>query len=62
MIFVWLTKSGGKTIPCQVNLDNSIKIYDFSKVSINFLYAALSGGTLLPSVMSQQNLSSGTVH
>ena len=36
------------------NLDNPIKSYDFWKFWINFLYAALSGGTLLQSVMSQQ--------
>ena len=29
---------------------------------INFVYVALSGGTLLISVMSQQLLSNGTVH
>ena len=35
------------------NLDNPIKRYVFFKVFINFLFAALSGGTLLQSVMSQ---------
>ena len=37
------------------NLDNPIKRYDFFKVLVNFLYAALSGGTVLISV-------NGTVH
>ena len=37
------------------NLDNPIKSYDFSKFwLISFLYAALSGGTVLISVISQQ--------
>ena len=36
------------------NLDNPIKSYDFLKVLINFLNAAISGDTLLTSVMSQQ--------
>ena len=38
------------------NLDNPIKSYDFFfTVLINFLYAALSNGTLLQFMMSQQN-------
>ena len=36
------------------NLDNPIKRYDFSKVSLIFVYFALSGDTLLVYVMSQQ--------
>ena len=37
------------------NLDNPIKRYDFSKVSLILCkHVALSGGTLLISVMSQQ--------
>ena len=40
------------TAKVQANLDTPIKRYDFSKVS--FVYVALSGGTLLLSVMSQQ--------
>ena len=42
------------TAKVWANLDNPIKSYDFFKVSVNFLYAALSGGTVLISVMSQQ--------
>ena len=42
------------TAKVWANLDNPIKRYDFSKVFINFVYVALSGGTLLISVMSQQ--------
>ena len=41
------------TAKVWANLDNPIKSYDFQGL-INFLYAALSGGTLLQSVMSQQ--------
>ena len=44
------------------NLDNPIKRYDFSTGFINFVYVALSGGTLLISVKSQLQLSNGTVH
>ena len=37
------------------NLDAPIKSYDFlTWVLVNFLYATLSGGTVLISVMSQQ--------
>ena len=36
------------------NLDNPIKRYEIYKVFIKFVYVALSGGTLLISVMSQQ--------
>ena len=36
------------------NLDNPIKRYDFFKVSLILCMSALSGGTLLISVMSQQ--------
>ena len=42
------------TAKVWANLDNPIKIYDFSKVSFKFVYVALSGGTLLISVMSKQ--------
>ena len=35
------------------NLDNPVKRYDFFKGFINFVYVALSGGTVLISVMSQ---------
>ena len=43
------------------NLVHPIKRNDFS-VFINFLYATLSGGTLLQSVMLQQYNCIGTVH
>ena len=43
------------TAKVWANLDNPIKIYDFSKVLLIFVYVALSGGTLLISVISQQN-------
>ena len=36
------------------NLDTPIKRRDFSKVFMNFVYVALSGGTLLIYGMSQQ--------
>ena len=44
------------TAKVWANLDNPIKSYDFFffKVLINIVHAALSGGTLLLSVMSQQ--------
>ena len=42
------------TAKVWANLDNPIKRYDFFKGFINILYVALSGGTLLISVMSQQ--------
>ena len=43
------------TAKVWANLDNPIKRYDFFfKGSINFVYVALSGGTILISVMSQQ--------
>ena len=42
------------TAKVWANLDNPIKRYDFSKGLINFVYVALSGGTLLIYVMSQQ--------
>ena len=42
------------TAKVRANLENPIKRYDFFKVFINFLYVALSGGTLLRYVMSQQ--------
>ena len=42
------------TAKVSANLDNPIKRYDFFKGFINFLYVALSGGTLLISVMSKQ--------
>ena len=45
------------TAKVLANMDNPIKRYDFkdfSKVSLIFVYIALSGGTLLISVMSQQ--------
>ena len=42
------------TAKVWANLDNPIKRYDFFKGFINFVYVALSGGTLLISVMSQQ--------
>ena len=42
------------TAKVWANLANPIKRYDFSKVSFNFVYFALSGGILLISVMSQQ--------
>ena len=42
------------TAKVWANLDNPIKRYDFFKDLINFMYVALSGGTLLISVMSQQ--------
>ena len=51
------------TAKVWANLDNPFKRYDFFKDFINFVYVALSGGTLLISVMSQQyKLSNGTVH
>ena len=43
------------TAKVWANLDNPIKRYDFSKVSLILcIHVALSGGTLLISVMSQQ--------
>ena len=42
------------TAKVGANLDNPIKRYDFFKGSINFMYVALSGGTLLISKISQQ--------
>ena len=42
------------TAKVWANLDNPIKSYMIFKVLVNFLYAALSGGTVLISVMSQQ--------
>ena len=42
------------TAKVWANLDNPIKSYDFFFIVINFMHAALSGGTLLQSVMSQQ--------
>ena len=42
---------GNLTAKVWANLDNPIKRYDFSKVS---LILCISGGTLLISVMSQQ--------
>ena len=42
------------TAKVWANFDNPIKIYDFLKGLINFVYVTLSGGTLLISVMSQQ--------
>ena len=42
------------TAKVWANVDDRIKRYDFSKVSFYFVYVALSGGTLLISVMSQQ--------
>ena len=42
------------TAKVWANLDNPIKRYDFFKGFINCVYVALSGGTLLISVMSQQ--------
>ena len=44
------------TAKVLANLDNPIKRYDFFKGFINFVYVALSGGTLLISVMSQVQL------
>ena len=41
------------TAKVWANLDNPIKRYDFPNSFINFLYVALSGGTLLINVMSQ---------
>ena len=35
------------TTKVRIYLDNPIKSFDFFKVLINFLYAALSGNTLL---------------
>ena len=42
------------TAKVWANVDNPIKSYDFFKVLVNFLYAALSDGTVLISGMSQQ--------
>ena len=59
----WKNDFRNLTAKVRANLDNPIKSYDFSKFLVNFLYAALSGGTVLISVMSQQlQLSNGTVH
>ena len=51
------------TAKVWANFDNPIKSYDFSKFWLMCLYAALSGGTVLISVMSQQyKMSNGTLH
>ena len=42
------------TAKVWANLNNPIKRYDFFKGFINVVYVALSGGTLLISLMSQQ--------
>ena len=42
------------TAKVWANLDNPIKRYDFSKVSLISCMLPISGGTLLISVMSQQ--------
>ena len=51
------------TTKVGANLDNPIEEIRFFKGFINSVYVALSGGTLLISVMSQHvQLSNGTVH
>ena len=42
------------TAKVWANLDNPIKRYDFQKVSLILVCVALSGGTLVISVISQQ--------
>ena len=44
------------------NLDNPIKSYDFLKVLVYFLYAALSGGTVNICDVTTVQLSNVTVH
>ena len=48
------TDSRNLTEKVWANSDNPIESYDFSKFVTYFLYAALSDGILLQSVMSQQ--------
>ena len=51
------------TAKVWANLNNPTKSYDFSKFLVTFLYAALSGGTVLISVnVTAVQLSNGTVH
>ena len=64
MQIVWMEDDfRNLTTKVWANLDNPIKRYDFSKVSLSLCMSALSGDTLPISVMSwQYNYLMGTVH